>query len=86
MEETYSKIDMCEREVREHYQKLVDRYYFGVNQVNKLEKPDHRQVLCLYYFDGFTVETVAKKMHLSVPRVFQLKSEGLNELEKIWEE
>lgn len=95
MEETYSKVDMCERKLRDKLQQLLERYDTAMDYVNRLEKSEHRQVLRLYYLSQYrddkgriampTWETVAKKMMYSDRMVYVFHRDALNELEKIWD-
>ena len=84
MLDVLEKIEKYENKIKEHLQGLLENYNNASQLIMMLEKPEHRQVLCLYYLDKSRLKwsDVAARMNYSEQRIYQFHNEAITILER----
>lgn len=78
------KIGKYEAKIRANLAELLEDYNAAYEMIMELERPEHRQVLYLYYLrsERITWETIAQEMKYSEQRIYQLHNEAIDILEQ----
>lgn len=75
--ETADRLIELERRVNARTRELVRWKLMAMDAIDRVEEANLREVLELYYIDGFTWEQVAKRMQLDVRWVYRLHGRAL---------
>lgn len=77
---TADKLIELERRVNARIRELVWLKHAAMDAIDRVEDARLREVLELYYIDGFSWEQVAQRMELDVRQVFRLHGRGLQRI------
>lgn len=75
--DTADKLIELERRVNERTRELVRWKLMAMDAIDRVEEANLREVLELYYIDGYTWEQVARRMQLDVRWVYRLHGRAL---------
>ena len=82
-ETLHAEIDALEREIENAEATAVDIRLDVGRTVCRLSDPMSQRVLLLHYLEGMKWKEVAEKIRYSVPRVYQLRDAGIQELDQM---
>ena len=77
---TADKLIELERRVNERTRELVRWKLMAMDAIDLVDEARLREVLELYYIDGFTWEQVAQRMNYDVRQVFRLHGKALQKV------
>lgn len=78
--ETADKLIELERQVNARIRDMVRLKQAAMDAIDRVEEARLREVLELYYLDGFSWDQVAQRMELDVRQVFRLHGRGLQRI------
>ena len=77
---TADKLIELERRVNARIRELVRVKHLAMDAIDRVDEARLREVLELYYIDGYSWEQVAQRMGLDVRQVFRLHGRGLQRI------
>ena len=77
---TADKLIELEKRVNARIRELVRVKHLAMDAIDRVDEARLREVLELYYIDGFSWEQVAQRMDLDVRQVFRLHGRGLQRI------
>ena len=77
---TADKLIELEQRVNARIRELVRVKHLAMDAIDRVDEARLREVLELYYIDGFSWEQVAQRMELDVRQVFRLHGRGLQRI------
>ncbi|HJB78231.1 MAG TPA: DUF1492 domain-containing protein [Candidatus Nosocomiicoccus stercorigallinarum] len=81
-DDKYMKFIEVSEDINEQVDKIFDLRLRVSNEIDRLEKPEHRIILRMRYINLKTFEEIAVKMNYDIRQVTRLHGNALQEFEK----